>query len=281
MSGCAITDGVLATTNNGIITACSSSYIDGEMVVTNDGTISKCTANKGDIVTTNNGIVEDSSIVSASYQDYIVYNNYGNIKNCSATNNDISAVVGIVYTNYSTALINECIVVNGRIADINFGIIENCSSSGKGSYAGIAITNNGEISDCSSTKEITSYYYISTFLGYCDRGAGGIVVENGKDAKIINCYYGGMISLYSTTTTGFLKQDTYVGGIAATNKGRIERCYTDNSIYASDYASTGGSLNLHVGGIVGSGGSLINCFSKCYINYFVFTFRCSFNCIIH
>lgn len=135
--------------------------------------------------------------------------------------------------------------IEGNSAEIkNVGLIGG-SVSGRNSIGAIVgLNNDGAITNCYSTGDVSS-----TKAGY--GYIGGIVGINGSNGKITDCYSKGDI-------TGDLNN---VGGIVGGNNGNgeITNCYSTGEISATE------SGGFCIGGILGSNttGSviIINCYS--------------------
>lgn len=221
--------------------------------------IKDCTISGGTLVENNYGTVETSNTTSTGDPNkYIVYNNYGIINNCKSSCN-------IAYINNSTATIKQSIAIDRRIADLNYGAIVYCSTSGEGSWAGIVIENYGQISNCSSTQDILyadydNFGYISSYYK-----AGGIVIKNAEGAKIYNCFFDGDIRFQGKEVNQY--NSAYVGGIAAQNLGSINACYTKGFINIRVDGGRYDELRVYTGGITGSGTGIIsNSYSYMHIS---------------
>ena len=149
---------------------------------------------------------------------------------------------------------------SGSIAGENNGTISNCYNTGNisatsySSSGGIAGENNGTISNCYNTGDVTSYHSFSS---------GGIAGEN--NGTISNCYNTGNVSaaswaggiagknnetINSCYNTGNISA-SWAGGIAGENNGMISNCYNTDNVTSSDYS----------GGITGENNGMI---SNCY-----------------
>ena len=149
----------------------------------------------------------------------------------------------------------------------NYGLIEGCGCSYKGStsnsaiFAGICYNNNpgGTIRGCyaASPMQLTGPAYAAGVC-YLNNGTvedcyfaariesgqrwGGIVYQNNSGHTISHCYFGDGSMLFADT----------VGGIVVANSGTVNYCWTDGRISGDK-----------VGGIaatVQNGGKLTNCF---------------------
>jgi hypothetical protein len=124
---------------------------------------------------------------------------------------------------------------------------------------GLCGSNDGAISDCSSTGQVT---------GWSNDDLGGLVGEN--KGTISNCFstvqvagrssLGGLAGYnYGTISncfsTGSVTGRASLGGLVGGNRGTISNCYAASSV-------TGGDNSLWLGGLVGKNyGTISNCFS--------------------
>ncbi len=156
------------------------------------------------VVITDDGAVKGSSIAGG-----LVTSNKGTIVNCSVSGN--------VEGNAST----------GGIAGENSGTITDClvsgSVSGGTSAGGIAGKNTGSISEC---------YAAGTVSSAASAHVGGIVGENGDGGQISDSYSNAVIEASGN--------DSYGGGIAGYNLGKIEYCYSYGEVSGCNVAGVCG-----------------------------------------
>ena len=149
--------------------------------------------------------------------------NNGTISNCS-----VSAILITSAKNADT----------GGIAEINYGLIENCYFDGDitsgNTIGGIAGANGGRIENCHYSGTLTCSNTISNDMRV---RVGGIVGYNYSNSTIENC-----------SNTGYVGGGYYTGGIAGQNDGSIIKCA--NEQYVGDDAFTVSGTEW-VGGIAG------------------------------
>lgn len=234
--------GGITTDNNGLITSCSSSAV-----------ISAVRYNIGGIATANNGIIENC-INNSTFNTWGVYQ--GNV-----------SVGGIVLSN------------NGKL--INCVNNTNISFNGEDYVvvSGISVSSQGEIENCINYGNLLgwrcsggicsyqSYGIVNSCINYGNvKGefstcyAGGILGQGGNNTTVKNCINYGKI-----TSAGGNSWQSYVGGISASG-GNASSCMNYGEIIAS---SEHGAYYLIPSGIIGTGGSVNNCFtiSKTEISY--------------
>lgn len=128
----------------------------------------------------------------------------------------------------------------GVICNYNYGLIENTLISGNfhitdnHTFGVITLYNEGKIINCYTTGEIGA----NGLGGY---GCGGIVAFNQVSGLIENCY-----SNIEITLTGS------AGGIAYSNSGKINNCFSVGNINSSYYGT--------VGAIIATGTEGNNCY---------------------
>ena len=136
----------------------------------------------------------------------------------------------------------------GTLVSYNFGVVENCSSTGKivcssGENIGdlmigglISSNDAGVIQNCYSNVNISTS---ESFFG-----VGGFVGVNYPEGIIKNCYATGNIDV----PTGEI-----LGGFIAENQGTIENCYATGTVIG----------NSEIGGFVGSNneGTITQCYA--------------------
>jgi len=157
----------------------------------------------------------------------------------------------------------------GGLVGYNNGNVSNCYSTGdvSGEYrvGGLVGGNGGNISDCYSTGDVNG-----------DGFVGGLVGSS-SEGSVLNCYSTGCVSgIYcvgglvgsngdwgddpgGAITNCYSAGDVngtgdYVGGLVGENDGILLNCYSTGSVMGTGY----------VGGLVGwnSGGSISNCYSS-------------------
>jgi len=155
----------------------------------------------------------------------------------------------------------------GGLVKANFGVISNCSVTGKvtGRYCvgGLVGTNKGDISRCSTSGTVSGISQV-----------GGLTGENHPDCTIsdsnstcsvsgvgfaggLTGYNMGTILNCHTTGSNVVDGDHDTGGLVGGNGGLIQDCW-----------SSGGSIQTYfkyAGGLVGdnfSGGRIIACFAN-------------------
>lgn len=131
---------------------------------------------------------------------------YGGLFEC---NNGIITSLGIISENISFASIGGC------IAATNNGVIINCYSNVDSlagwCIGGIAGYNNGTISNCYNSGSLSG--------SIC----GGIVATNNENGSIVNSYNTG-------NTNVPMREEMQIGGIAASNGGKIFQCYNSGQL---------------------------------------------------
>jgi len=118
----------------------------------------------------------------------------------------------------------------------NLGIEDGSVSGSAGGKGGLAGINNGSISNCYFTGEISGGY-----------GLGGLVSMN--SGSLSNCY-----------STGYVTGSTDIGGLLCSNSGSVSNCYSNSTV-----SGTGD----HIGGLAGwnnSSSIITNCYSSGSVN---------------
>lgn len=138
---------------------------------------------------------------------------------------------------------------NGRspaagLCAVNKGTIEGCATLGGkadstlgGMVAGLCASNYGKIDRCYNTTAVTTYGV----------AAGGVVNANWENGTVSNCYNAGNVSSTEDWSGS-------IGGICATNDGKIEKCLNYANVKNGDY----------VGGICAENnikGTVTSCYS--------------------
>ncbi len=246
---------------------------------TNDGIMHEKGGECAILAYTNNGLIENVTLVSGSVTAVkdgaagLVSINRGTIKNCTA--NAEFSVYGAneagAFAIYNAGTIEHCInkgKVSGKasvggIAGRNAGLVTKCSNAGIISgdiYTGGIVGYNYNVKDVEGMQYETMVSYCSNKFGSVVSGfayTGGIVGRNGSDgynetgtdsyanAGVYGCYNQGSIS-------GIIS----VGGIAGQNYGYyggaqdagfgIRACYNSGDINASVAGFQSGRLYLSV-----------------------------------
>lgn len=158
--------------------------------------------------------------------------NYGRISNCTVIfktddSSSYGLTFGIVRTNYHTGIIEDCKVIvkdESRvpyihgIAQENWGVITDCTFSGKTSGSGIVYDNWGIIWNCINYGDLfhrKSQYSIES--------AAGITVSNESNGVVGNCCNYGSVDICC------------LPGIVEGNRGTIENCYNVGHSMIGDY----------------------------------------------
>ena len=235
---------ILAGNNNGIIENCVVSDINFTF-----GPNYPWVSNVG-LVKDNRGIIKNCQVNNVSFSAGtdindiygLAYNNYGTITGCDvqmaldSSFKSFDRIAGLVNTNYKTGIIENC------TTDISFCGFANY-------YAGLAICNYGQITDCYVKSDIASaggMWHVS-----------GLVYDNGDrykpdKAKIENCsvdlsYYPDEDKddyfHYFSGVAGYSGRDNIIrqcnvvldvdategtwgaGGIVQENEGQVIECY--------------------------------------------------------
>ena len=112
-------------------------------------------------------------------------------------------------------------------------------------YGG-SILNSYAAGDVSATSSDSNAY------------AGGLVGRN-DDGSILNSYATGNVSATSSRSSSSSYLYAYAGGLVGSNNGgNITNCYATGNVRAT---STSSSTNAYAGGLVGSGGSILNSYA--------------------
>jgi len=190
----------------------------------------------GGLVGQNNGTITNSYIVGnvtgGSSVGGLVGNNNGNITNCNATGNvdGSSSIGGLVGSN--SGRIANC-NAKGNVRSPSMSSIDNSSIGGL-----VGINNNGIITDCNATVNVTG-----------GKSVGGLVGVNEK-GTIKDCYATGNVA---STGWGF---GGLVGGLVGENQGTITDCYATGNVTGK------GNQGNNIGGLVGSNYKTItNCYA--------------------
>lgn len=205
-----------------------------------DSSCSFCRVNRGEIknLKRNGGIV-GQWIERYSYRSCAMFavENYGKVRNCSATYTELSYISSIAIT-------VGCMVAN------NYGVVDGCKIAGKwivsgnipenSCFGGIVARNYGVVKNCVNKAIIDGYCYAT----------GGIVAEN--QGEIFNCSNVGVVrggATYSGGLVGIMigedaelknsyslgKQDGN-GLVGMMKSGAVYNCYatTSKSFFGED-----------------------------------------------
>ncbi|MDE7439775.1 MAG: hypothetical protein K2N23_04635 [Clostridia bacterium] len=219
------------------------------LALTNYGTIDGVTVNVSGTLTalagandaTCGGLVVSNSARYNSEGKVVI----GNITNCTVNYSDFSLK--------GEASANSAF---GGVAGVNNGILSDCTVTGEISadtfdVAGICVSNVYMLSDCVSEANLSH----TSFSTEWDPVACGIVIENGNALR--GCENRGNISVvsYSGHTTKI--PTVSAAGIAYINSSAIVSCKNSGNIYAV------GNGNAFVGGISSQSYTAIsNCYSS-------------------
>jgi hypothetical protein len=167
----------------------------------------------------------------------------GTITNCYNTGSITASNGGGLVGYQSRGSITYC-YSTGSVTSSN-------SSTSSRSYAGGLVGNqySGSITYCYSTGPITA----SASGSASGFDAGGLVGRQEYDGSITHCYSTGSVT---TNTTISNSNYSFVGGLVGGQwaDGTITNCYSTGAV------TTGGSGNKIMGGLVGSGSNVFNCF---------------------
>ena len=155
----------------------------------------------------------------------------------------------------------------GGLAGRNEGTISNCNSTGNitGIYAvgGLMGENyNGSISDCYSTAAVTGQYYLGGLVGISGGSitncysTGAVIGGDGAQniGGLLGANHGDVTNCYSTGVVTDGDNSYYLGGLVgwSDDGGNISTCYSTGAV-------TGGDNSYYIGGLVGhSNGGIIN-----------------------
>ncbi len=117
---------------------------------------------------------------------------------------------------------------------------------------GIAATNSGTITNCTSSLNISFNLTQQQFQGTA-ANIGGIAANNDAGAKIVLCSNLGNINVVYPDNVSVSTATSFVGGISALNSGLIDKCYNSGDIRGGQ---TGG-FNT----IINSGATVSNSFN--------------------
>jgi type II secretion system protein G len=148
---------------------------------------------------------------------------------------------------------------------------------------GLVGWNNGTITNCYATGNITGNYYTGGLVGYNNGtitnsyATGSVTGYNEYTGGLVGRNYGALTNCYAT---GEVTGDSYTGGLAGQNNGTIENCYTTGNVNGVNrtgglvgYNSTGCTIencyatgevtgDSYTGGLVGwNNGTITNCYA--------------------
>ena len=135
----------------------------------------------------------------------------------------------------------------------NNGVIENLGienitmKNGASEMGGLVAVNNGTISNCFVTGDISSSSYLLS--------VGGMVgVNNGT---ITNCY-----ALCNVSASATSNASSYAGGLVGENRSKISNCYASGEVKASsaEYAAYAGGL-VGIQDVMFYDATITNCFA--------------------
>ncbi len=199
-------------------------------------------SNQGDIVTYN---AEDA------YHGGLIGLGGGTIKG-SSNSGDITAVN-----------VQDSFYIGGLVGS-GTGNIQTCDNSGditvngKGDSQGYSFAG-GIVGYTSSGMNVSNAYNtgdLSISSSFAGIYAGGIL-GGPSNLPIISCYNEGDIK-YNGSVSGYL----YEGGIAGNNSALIQDCYNTGEINShSNSSSSQGYMSTYIGGIVGEGNAIVNCYN--------------------
>ncbi|MCX8064134.1 MAG: hypothetical protein N3G21_03065, partial [Candidatus Hydrogenedentes bacterium] len=145
--------------------------------------------------------------------------------------------------------------VTGKV--LNLGLVDLCISIKGGAVGGIIGENQGTLSNCYSTGNISGVVSVGGLVGINDgkvencysicnvsgsQRTGGLVGHNGDKGILLHCYCIGKVT----------NHHLYSGGVAGYNEGTITECYSDGNVVGY----------YEVGGLVGRNESkILYCYS--------------------
>ncbi len=236
--------------------------------------------NLGNIVQMENGELYDphiggiiGSLRSSSSYNIVNCSNKGNITVRNAKSVEFGGLIGYGgnsgtikgSSNSGDITVKDAQSTNhiGGLLGIGLGSIQTCDNSGD-------ITVNGK-------EDSQGYSYTGGIVGYSSSGmnvsnayntgdlsfssshrgiyAGGIL-GNSSSSSIQSCYNEGDIKC-----NGSVSSSLYEGGIAGYNSALIQNCYNTGEINNSHGSSSQGDISTYIGGIVGSGNAVVNCYN--------------------
>ena len=255
--------GLLAGTNNGIITNCEITANEGEVceivVLSQDRT--NDVFNVGGFVGVNNNSITNSKVnyinltanglVSGfvSQNNATIsqsYTNFGQVKN-SSTQSSTSQTAGFVIKNSLNAKILGCYVgmaySNETTQDGKkvSNVLETQKIQSSVDVGGFIYENVGKIEDCFSAISLTGGTNTSL-----NASSGGFVFINQRGATISRCYTISQTQSYSSAHTPFVgpnKQDNY-NSLNYGSEDAFENCFFFNSDYGSNSIRLTTNLNI-------------------------------------
>ena len=176
---------------------------------------------------------------------------------------NVGVIKNLGVENFTVNVSYGDILYAGGLVGYNSGDITNSYTTGtvsatatsSSAYAGGLVGyNSGDIlnsyaaGDVSATSSDSNAY------------AGGLVGRN-DDGSILNSYATGNVSATSSRSSSSSYLYAYAGGLVGSNNGgNITNCYATGNVRATSTSSSS-STNAYAGGLVGSGGSILNSYA--------------------